>query len=118
MYDDVTTAITNKMMIQRYTQEEAQSLMGESDEKGMAIGRAIGEKMAASYVNFYISNNAIFFPTFGIQESDDRAGETLRSLFPYHKICGVSSKEILMGGGNIHCMTQQVPGNGRKEGYG
>jgi agmatine deiminase len=64
--------------------------------------------MAASYVNFYISNEAIIVPQFGV-ETDAKACETLRDLFPNHSVVGVQSREILIGGGNIHCITQQVP---------
>eukprot|EP00751_Fragilariopsis_kerguelensis_P026355 CAMPEP_0170860598 /NCGR_PEP_ID=MMETSP0734-20130129/17605_1 /TAXON_ID=186038 /ORGANISM="Fragilariopsis kerguelensis, Strain L26-C5" /LENGTH=449 /DNA_ID=CAMNT_0011234301 /DNA_START=28 /DNA_END=1377 /DNA_ORIENTATION=+ len=85
-----------------YTKEEAMSL---------AFSRQPGEKIAASYVNFYISNGAILVPQFGMdaKETDRRACETLRPLFPDRKVVGVSSREILLGGGNIHCQTQQIP---------
>jgi len=88
-----------------YTKEEAQSLNNEGTE---AVGRGEGEKMAASYVNFYISNKAIILPQFGVP-SDSIAWDTLQSLFPDRRVVGVKSREILLGGGNIHCITQQVP---------
>lgn len=64
--------------------------------------------MAGSYINFYIANKAIIVPQFGVA-SDSTACDTLQSLFPNHKVVGVQSREILLGGGNIHCITQQVP---------
>ena len=65
--------------------------------------------MAASYVNFYIANEAVIVPTFGQEEADNRALRTLESLFPTRKVVGVYSREIIIGGGNIHCITQQLP---------
>ena len=92
---------------QTYTIEEAQSLAGDGD---YVIDRQAGEKMAASYVNFYIANRAIIVPQFGVPETDANAIRVLEALFsPERKVIGISSREILIGGGNIHCITQQVP---------
>mmetsp|Transcript_19313 Transcript_19313/g.47746 ORF Transcript_19313/g.47746 Transcript_19313/m.47746 type:complete len:378 (+) Transcript_19313:123-1256(+) len=88
-----------------YTTEEAMSLSNEGTE---AVERAAGEKMAASYVNFYISNKAIILPQFGVP-SDSIACDIVQALFPNRKVVGVGSREILLGGGNIHCITQQIP---------
>jgi agmatine deiminase len=71
--------------------------------------RIAGERMAASYVNFYIANEAVVVPQFGDGQFDKRAVETLQGLFPDRRVVGVASDEILVGGGNIHCITQQVP---------
>jgi agmatine deiminase len=65
--------------------------------------------LAASYINFYISNKAIIMPQFGVEKADAQARETLQELFPERSVVGVPSREILLGGGNIHCITQQVP---------
>lgn len=70
--------------------------------------RREGEKLAASYVNFYIGNSAVLVPQFG-DENDGRAVEIIRSLFPDRKVIPVLTREILLGGGNIHCITQQIP---------
>ena len=90
-----------------YKKEEALSLV---DDDGNMV-RQPGEKIAASYVNFYIANGAILVPQFGrdTEETDRRACDTLRPLFPDRQVVGVPSHEILLGGGNIHCQTQQVP---------
>ena len=69
----------------------------------------VGDRLAASYANFYISNHAIIVPQFGITDSDARAIQQLQEAFPNHNVVGVPSREILLGGGNIHCITQQVP---------
>lgn len=79
--------------------------------------RTAGERLAASYINFYISNNAIIMPGFGnpdneadVNHKNDRmAKEILQELFPKRRIIQIYTREILIGGGNIHCMTQQIP---------
>ncbi len=70
--------------------------------------RTPNERLAASYVNFYISNNAVICPQFG-DENDIRAVEVLKELFPTRKVVGIYARDILIGGGNIHCITQQIP---------
>lgn len=70
--------------------------------------RLAGERMAASYVNFYMANGGVVMPTFGVPE-DEVAIQTLQALLPDRRVVGVYSREILLGGGNIHCITQQQP---------
>ena len=70
--------------------------------------RLAGERMAASYVNLYIGDSRVVFPTFGVHR-DQLARETLESCFPGREVVGVPAREILLGGGNVHCITQQVP---------
>ena len=70
--------------------------------------RMAGDRLAASYVNFYIANGGIVMPLF--DDAHDRtAMDLLVRLFPDRKVVGVRSREILLGGGNIHCITQQIP---------
>ena len=64
--------------------------------------------MAASYVNYYPATSRIVFPLLD-ERFDDAAAELLGSCFPDREIVGVRTREILLGGGNIHCITQQVP---------
>lgn len=73
--------------------------------------REAGERLAASYVNFYFTNDSVIVPQFGgdNQESDKRALDILRRICPERKIVGIDSRIILLGGGNIHCITQQIP---------
>ncbi len=47
------------------------------------------------------------------ERHDEEAAEILRGCFPDREIVGVPAREILLGGGNIHCITQQVPRSGR-----
>jgi agmatine deiminase len=67
--------------------------------------------MAASYVNFFIANSRVVFPLLD-ERSDERAAQILGDAFPSREIVGVPGREILLGGGNIHCITQQVPRRG------
>lgn len=70
--------------------------------------REAGLRLAASYVNFYIANGAIVMPLLD-PKRDGAAAETLAKVFPDRKVKGVDAREILLGGGNIHCITQQQP---------
>jgi len=70
--------------------------------------RRQGERLAASYVNFYIANGGIVMPLLD-EATDRRAAARLKRLFPKRRVIGVPAREILLGGGNIHCITQQVP---------
>ena len=64
--------------------------------------------MAASYVNFYFCNGGAIVPLFN-DPQDQVALDTLQRLMPNRKVVGVPAREILLGGGNIHCITQQQP---------
>jgi agmatine deiminase len=75
--------------------------------------RPAGERLAASYANFYIANGGIVMPLLDPRTDRAAAGE-LRRLFPRRRIVGVPTREVLLGGGNIHCITQQVPAAGRE----
>ncbi len=70
--------------------------------------RVPGERLAASYVNFYISNGHVVMPGFG-DEADEKAREILQELFPTREVVQIYARDILIGGGNIHCITQQIP---------
>jgi agmatine deiminase len=72
------------------------------------VHRHAGERLAASYVNFYIANGAIIMPAFGVPE-DQLAAAALAAAFPGREVVAVHSREVLLGGGNIHCITQQHP---------
>lgn len=79
-------------------------------EEFEAVGdRVAGERLAASYVNFYIVNGGVIIPAFGVQKSDERARQILQHVFPDRLVVQVQSREILLGGGNIHCITMQQP---------
>ena len=107
--------VVHKLHVPRplyYTTEEVNTLGDGNTEDNASVDaceREIGDRLAASYVNYYLANNAIILPQFGDTLFDKRAEETMQSIFPLKKILGVHSREILLGGGNIHCITQQLP---------
>jgi agmatine deiminase len=70
--------------------------------------RRAGDRLAASYVNFYVTNTRVVLPLLD-ERFDDRAREQVGGLFPEREVVGVPAREILLGGGNVHCITQQVP---------
>ena len=73
-----------------------------------AIPREEGEISIASYMNFLITNNAIILPQYG-DENDALAVQQVQEMFPGYTIEPVMTTEIAYGGGNIHCITQQMP---------
>ncbi|GBF91832.1 agmatine deiminase [Raphidocelis subcapitata] len=86
------------------TQEEWETL----DEVGRA-NRHTGERLAASYVNFYLPNGGVIMPAFGLPEADARAKRVLEAAFPDRRVVAVQTREVVLGGGNVHCITQQAP---------
>ncbi|KAM0982853.1 hypothetical protein ACFX2J_015595 [Malus domestica] len=89
------------------TEKEAAGLFQEECE---AKPRLAGTRLAASYVNFYIANGAIIAPQFGDQKWDDEAVRVLSKAFPNHEVVRIEgAREIVLAGGNIHCITQQQP---------
>ncbi len=75
------------------------------------VERKPGERLAASYINFLFTNTAIIMPQFGGRNaaSDDRAQRILSRVCRGRDIVPVDARAILLGGGNIHCITQQIP---------
>lgn len=65
-------------------------------------------RLAGSYVNFLIVNGGIIAPSFD-DPRDEEAHGILARVFPEHRVVMVPGREILLGGGNIHCITQQQP---------
>ncbi len=70
--------------------------------------RRAGDRLAASYVNFYPGTTRVVFPLLD-ERFDDHAEQVLRSCFPDREVVGIPTREVLLGGGNVHCITQQVP---------
>ena len=59
-------------------------------------------------MNFRICNGGVIVPQYG-DENDALALEQIQALFPDRKAVGVNTVEVVYGGGNIHCITQQMP---------
>jgi agmatine deiminase len=87
------------------TEEEARGLVASESMKP----RHAGDRLAASYVNFYFANGAIVMPLVD-PRTDEQAAAILRKACAGRQIVGVPAREILLGGGGIHCITQQIPG--------
>lgn len=73
-----------------------------------AKDRIAGDRLAGSYINCLICNKGLILPAYG-DPNDDVAADILQKLMPDHKVVQVDTREILLGGGNIHCITQQEP---------
>lgn len=90
--------------------------MSKNEARGIQIGkynaksRLEGMRLAASYINFYQGEKFVILPAFGVPE-DELAYKQLRKLYPEKEIIQLNTKEILLGGGNVHCITMQIPYN-------
>ncbi len=73
--------------------------------------RPAGSRLAGSYVNCYVANGRVVVPLLDPRHDDD-ALATIAGLFPERDVVGVPGREILIGGGNVHCITQQIPAPG------
>ena len=67
-----------------------------------------GQRLPASYANFYIANESVLVPTFN-DENDRIALGILAELFPTRKIVGIHAVDLVWGLGTLHCLTQQEP---------
>lgn len=86
------------------TKEESEGV----DAVDGTLPREEGDRLAASYVNYYTGNGFVAVPVFG-DPHDELAIKQLQELYPDRVIEPIYAREILLGGGNIHCITQQVP---------
>ncbi|PSC68147.1 agmatine deiminase [Micractinium conductrix] len=90
-----------------YSQDEAEGVKEVHGSKA----RVAGDRLAASYINFYLCNGGLVMPAFGgaAAEADKRAQQALAEAFPGRRVVAVPTRDIVLGGGNIHCITQQQP---------
>ena len=86
------------------TKEESEGV----DSVDGTLPREEGDRQAASYANFLIVNGGIILPVFDRAE-DEKAKAVIQKALPNHKIVTVPGREIVLGGGNVHCITQQQP---------
>jgi agmatine deiminase len=99
-------------------QENLARLREMTDQDGSALRvetlpmpRAVyfdGQRLPASYANFCIANGLVLVPTFN-DENDRMALNKLAELFPDRKVVGIACRDLVLGLGTIHCMTQQQP---------
>jgi agmatine deiminase len=67
-----------------------------------------GQRLPASYANFYITNSCVLLPTFA-DPNDEIALSILQKLFPDRRVIGIDCRELIWGLGTFHCLTQQQP---------
>lgn len=90
------------------TEEESNSL---EQTAASGMNRQKGRRLSASYINFYIANGGVVMPVFD-DPHDQEAVTLIQSVFKGKTVIPVRTREILLGGGNIHCITQQQPSPG------
>ncbi len=102
-------------------QDNLMRLRGMTDQDGKALRvetlpmpAAVyfdGQRLPASYANFYIANKVVLVPTFN--DANDRVAlNTLAKLFPGREVVGIHCRDLVLGLGTLHCMTQQEPAAG------
>ena len=67
-----------------------------------------GDRLPASYANFYIANRVVCVPVFG-DRNDAKALRILRRLFPKRTVVPIRCEDLVVGMGTLHCMSQQLP---------
>ena len=67
-----------------------------------------GERLPASYANFYVANGVVIVPTFN-DPNDRIALTTIAELMPSHRVVGIHAVDLVWGLGTLHCLTQQEP---------
>jgi len=118
--DTIVTAVEDDPADENYAplQENLERLRMLRDPQGMPFRIVTlpmpepvvfqGERLPASYANFYIANRVVLLPWFGCRQ-DQQAQHTLQQLFPEREVVGIACRDILLGLGAFHCLTQQVP---------
>jgi agmatine deiminase len=127
--DDIARFVSPRVMILAHEEDPADEnhkrsldnlkrLANATDARGEPIKvvtlpypRAVmmdGQRLPASYANFYIANGIVIVPTFN--DANDRVAlNTISSLFPERKVVGIHSVDLVWGLGTLHCLTQQQP---------
>ncbi len=78
------------------------------DRVAGSVLRENGELCIASYLNYLVTNRGVIVPQYD-DAHDELALAQLKEIFPEKEIVGVRTREVVFGGGNIHCITQQLP---------
>ncbi len=108
--DDPNTAVLNDIRndLSKMTDARGKKLEVITVPSPGQVTNQDGDILAASYVNFYISNRTVVVPNYGSPQ-DAAAVALIAKLFPERRTVGRSAKAILSGGGAFHCITQQQP---------
>ncbi len=118
--DTVVTAVEQDPADENYEplQENLERLGRMTDQEGkplrivnLPMPRPLyqdGQRLPASYANFYIANGIVMLPTYD-PERDEEATATLQRLFPDREVVGVDCTDLVWGLGAFHCVTQQWP---------
>jgi len=97
----------NLMRLREMKDQEGRALRVET----LPMPKAVyfdGQRLPASYANFYIANGLVIVPTFN--DANDRVAlATLTVLFPGREVVGIHCRDLVLGLGTLHCMTQQEP---------
>jgi agmatine deiminase len=116
----VVTVVENDVNDANYhpLQENLERLQSMTDPAGRALEVVTmpmpspvlfrGQRLPASYANFYIANDRVLVPTFN-DEKDRAALGILADLFPGRKVIGIHAVDLVWGLGTLHCLTQQQP---------
>jgi agmatine deiminase len=104
-------------------QENLERLRGMTDQDGKKLKVVSlpmpapvfwnGQRLPASYANFYIANDRVLVPTFN-DPNDREALEVLASVFPDRMVVGIHAVDLVWGLGTLHCLTQQQPVSGER----
>ncbi len=99
-------------------QENLERLRSATDQDGQALQVVTlpmpdpvvfeGQRLPASYANFYIANGLVIVPTFN-DPADRRALNVLAELFPERQVVGVHAVDLVLGLGTLHCLTHEQP---------
>jgi agmatine deiminase len=98
--------------------ENRERLLGATDARGRPLEvislpmpaprHHDGDRLPASYANFYVANGLVLVPTFD-DPADERALGVLADVFPGRRIVGLDARDLIVGLGSFHCSTQQEP---------
>ena len=100
----------NLRRLKNMTDQDGRALKVETLPMPRAVDFS-GQRLPASYANFYIANKVVIVPTFN-DPNDRSALNKLARLFPGREVVGVYCRDLVLGLGTLHCMTQQEPHSG------
>ena len=111
-----TDARGRRLHVQKVCQPDPMYI-SEDEAAGFITGtgsapREAGQRLAASYINYYSPNGGVIVPQFGDEKHDQQACATLQGLYPNRRIIPLPAREVVLGGGGFHCFLQQIPHGG------